>query len=526
MELPGRYEVNSSPNGGAVERFDLVARANLYRVDACLALDPERRSEMGQFFTPPPVARFMASLFGDSPPEIRLLDAGAGVGTLTAAFVEAVCRREVRPHSMSIVAYELEPLLAEYLHLTLTECQEVCGEWGIECFGKVLEEDFIRAGVDMVRGGLFPVERYSFNRAILNPPYRKIRSDSRHRHLLSSVGIETSNLYAAFLALAADLLEPGGELVAITPRSFCNGPYFKSFRLMFLGAMTLRRIHVFESREEAFRADDVLQENIIFHAVKEGDREQVCISTSYGPANESMTTHEVDYAQVIRPDDPDFIVHMATSAMDQFVLERIGVFRHSLDDLGIDVSTGRVVDFRVKDFLRADPGENVAPLIYPTHFSTGFVHWPRTGSRKPNGVVLAPPTATLLLPAGHYVLVKRFSSKEERRRVTAAIFDPARVPAPWVGFENHLNVYHHKNAGLPVELARGLALFLNSTLVDSYFRQFNGHTQVNAADLRMLPYPSREALTALGVHVGDEFPSQAEIDALLEREIQYHHPPR
>jgi adenine-specific DNA-methyltransferase len=374
------YEVNSITDVAAVE--GLTERVDLYRVDACRKLDSEQRSKMGQFFTPPSVARFMASLFGNPSPELRLLDAGAGVGTLTAAFVEEVCQRDARPRSISVIAYELEPLLVEYLHSTLVECQEVCQEHGVELVGKVLEEDFISAGVEMMRRGLFPVERYSFNRAILNPPYRKIRSDSRHRRLLSSIGIETGNLYSAFLAIAVDLLEPGGELVAITPRSFCNGPYFKPFRKLFLKAMALRRIHVFESREEAFRTDDVLQENIIFHAVKNGERGRVLISASHGAVDESMTVREVDYEQVVKPNDPDLIIHIAPSEMDQFVLDRTGVFRHSLDDLGIAVSTGRVVDFRAKDFLRADPGESAMPLVYPTHFHNGFVRWPKSGGRS------------------------------------------------------------------------------------------------------------------------------------------------
>jgi hypothetical protein len=80
---------------------------------------------------------------------------------------------------------------------------------GVGFVGRVLEEDFISAGVEMLRGGLFPVERYSFNCAILNPPYKKIRSDSRHRRLLSNIGIETGNLYSAFLAIVVDLLESG-----------------------------------------------------------------------------------------------------------------------------------------------------------------------------------------------------------------------------------------------------------------------------------------------------------------------------
>jgi adenine-specific DNA-methyltransferase len=233
-----------------------------------------------------------------------------------------------------------------------------------------------------------------------------------------------------------------------------------------------------------------------------------------------MTVREVDYEQVVKPTDPELIIHIATSDMDQFVLDRLAFFQHSLEDLGIAVSTGRVVDFRAKEFLRADPDPGTMPLIYPTHFDEGFVRWPKLRGKKPNAIVLAPRTEPLLLPSGTYVLVKRFSAKEEPRRVVAAIYDPKRIPSLYVGFENHLNVYHRGNAGLPMELAKGLAVFLNSTLVDSYFRQFNGHTQVNAADLRMLKYPSLEVLQALGVGVDEKFPSQKKIDDVLERELQ------
>jgi len=67
-----------------------------------------------------------------------------------------------------------------------------------------------------------------------------------------------------------------------------------------------------------------------------------------------------------------------------------------------------------------------------------------------------------------------------------------------LGFENHLNVFHAHRQGLPQTLAWGLAVFLNTTAVDDHFRRFNGHTQVNATDLRAMKYPSRQTLMALG----------------------------
>jgi adenine-specific DNA-methyltransferase len=114
-----------------------------------------------------------------------------------------------------------------------------------------------------------------------------------------------------------------------------------------------------------------------------------------------------------------------------------------------------------------------------------------------------------------YVLVKRFSSKEQHRRITAAVYDPRRVAPTGVAFENHLNYYHRNGAGLPAPLSRGLAAYLTSTIVDLHFRQWSGHTQVNASDLRKLRYPTQEVLEDLGKCIGHTMPPQDELDALV-----------
>ena len=191
-----------------------------------------------------------------------------------------------------------------------------------------------------------------------------------------------------------------------------------------------------------------------------------------------------------------------------------------MQDLGIGVSTDRVVDFRSRKSLRQLPGKKTAPLIYPIHLENGGIRWPKPEGRKPNAIDISEKTNALLLPASNYVVVKRFSSKEEPRRVVAAVYKSAQFATPFVAFENHLNIFHCNNAGLQDGIARGLALYLNSTLVDSYFKQFNGHTQVNATDLQKLPYPDRKTLAALGQYAKSPYPTQHEIDRLIEKEIQ------
>ena len=480
----------------------------------------DRRHELGQFLTPDPIADFMALLFEARWEELDLLDAGAGGGALTAALVRRLCASRHRPMRISVTVCELDGVLIESLHATLHGCQQECERAGVRFSTIVLNEDFVAAAVQMARHDLFGSHKPHFNAAIVNPPYRKIRSDSATRLLLRSAGIETSNLYTGFVALITKLLAERGELVAITPRSFCNGPYFKPFRTDFLETMSLRRLHVFESRSVAFSRDDVLQENIIVHAVKGAPKpEHVIVSSSTGAAGSPVAEREVEYADVVSPDDPEQFIHLVGDGRQKEARSFMGQLSASLPELGLAVSTGRVVDFRAQEFLRQQPGGDTVPLIYPCHFNGGFVHWPKDKTRKPNAIVSNEQTRELFVPAGVYVLVKRFTAKEERKRVVACIYDAHQIHAPLVGFENHLNYFHENGRGLPINLARGLAAFLNSTVVDLYFRQFNGHTQVNATDLRSLNYPTKPELEKLGRRIADPGMQQEELDTFVEEEL-------
>ena len=493
------------------------------RREASLRLDPQRRVQMGQFLTPGPVATFMAGMFECKRPLVRILDPGAGTGSLSAAFVLAMCQRLQRPSAIALTAYELDPLLVGYLRETLDRCRAACEETGISFEGRLVPHDFLEAGASTFAGDLFATgERERFDCAILNPPYRKIRTESRERKLLRSIGLETTNLYAGFLAVTARFLAPYGEMVAITPRSFCNGPYFEPFRRFILREMRFRRVHVFDSRGTAFADDKVLQENVVFHAVKTKDTDRdVVVSASIGPGEAGLRMRTIKHDELVHPRDRHAFIHIVPDRDGEFVRHRIGSLKASLSDLGLTVSTGRVVDFRARELLRAQPGRGTVPLIYPCHLQDGLVEWPNGKTRKPNALAVGPGAEDLLVPEGYYVLTKRFSTKEERRRVVAAVYDPTRVPAAQVAFENHLNYYHAQGSGLPAMVAKGLAAFLNSTLVDTYFRQFSGHTQVNASDLRALHYPELTTLIAIGKRIGKSVLPQEGLDHLVE-EVLFH----
>jgi adenine-specific DNA-methyltransferase len=475
----------------------LGEQADLLRIEASRTLDPEQRSTLGQYLTPCGIAALMASLFQQFSPSVRLLDAGAGAGSLVSAVVAEMCGRRGAPARVDAVAYEIDLGLITYLKRSLDACKAECDRHGVQFSGHVVPSDFIASAVRDIDGGLFWSNGPRFTHAILNPPYHKLNAHSKERRLLRRAGIETSNLYAGFVALAIQLLEPGGELVAITPRSFCNGPYFRPFREFLLHKTAVQHVHLFESRTASFADDDVLQENVIFHVIKGAQQGSVLVSVSEGPDDEMPSIREVPFEQIVSLGDPESFIRLVPDDSGRRIADAYASLPCTLRDLGLTVSTGKVVDFRVRHHLRPEPGKGTQPLVYPTHFADGVVRWPKQG-KKPNALADVHGTGDLWMPSGTYVLAKRFSSKEERRRVVAAVFDPEIVPAEKVGFENHLNVFHAEGAGLDPAVARGLAAFLNSTFVDTFFRQFSGHTQVNATDLRSLRYPSVAALDEIG----------------------------
>ncbi|EJG1824793.1 Eco57I restriction-modification methylase domain-containing protein [Vibrio parahaemolyticus] len=491
----------------------LVGSVDEIRTQANGLLDEDTRGQKGQFMTPASAARILSGMFRNLDGELNVLDAGAGVGSLTTALVERALS-EFQPTSINANAWELEDVLVENLNRSFALCREASEESQVAFGSAVNQVDFIQNAVDIIKARKAGEETPTFNKAILNPPYLKIAAASKERKNLRSVGVETGNLYSCFVTLALMLLEDGGELVAITPRSFCNGPYFNDFRRILLDGNNLSKLHIFESRTRAFKGDKVLQENVIFHIVKGEAQGQVEITSSTCADDPEPIVRMAEFNEVVNPNNPDRFIHIVTNDEQAGIATRIGGMPCSLVDLGIEASTGKVVDFRTKPNLRHDPAEDTVPLIYPMHFNNCMIEYPVESKKKPNAIALNEDTMKQMVPNGTYVLTKRLTSKEETRRIVAGLYTADLANVEVVGFENKTNYFHADGNPLEMDFAKGLWVYLNSNIVDQYFRQFNGHTQVNATDLRTLRYPTREQLIAMGQQV-QQF-DQEQFDALVE----------
>lgn len=495
------------------DQHDLVHQVDIRRKRVNDQLKPDTRAELGQFMTPGGVAKVLAECVDIQREELHLLDPGAGIGSLSAAVVARIVEAKDRPKVVTLTGYEVDATMREGLAETYTDCEKSLAELGVAVSSKIVEQDFVEAALADTR----PSE--GFTTAVLNPPFMKMSARSERAERLRSRGWSPANLYTAFWCAAMDWVGQGGDVVAITPRSFCNGSYFAGFRRYLLDESALRGIHVFDSRDKAFSDDGVLQETIVTHSVRGADPGPVHLRLSHDPGSVSMQ-RVVAFRDVVHVDDPNAFIRLPVDEAGEAVRESMSRLQHSLPDLGVAVSTGPVVDFRSREHLRTAAEPGLVPLFYPTHVANGAISWPRLGGRKPNA--FDPSGAEkLLIKDGPYTFVKRFSAKEERRRVVAGYYDgtlgstSGTVGRGAIAVENHLNYFHYEGQPLPDWLARGLTVFLNSTVVDTYFREFNGHTQVNAGDLRSLRYPSPEQLRVLGEAWRPDL-AQIEIDVAVQ----------
>lgn len=494
---------------------EFLAAVERRRVATGASLEPQARAARGQFFTPRASATLVASMAPlPIAEEWRLIDAGAGIGSLAAALV-ARWLAETEMRTMSVLAYEIDDALLRPLEETLMEARLLAAAFGRELRTTACSKNFVLA----------PPATGAGNLVVMNPPYGKLGVSSPERSILAAESpVKVTNTYAAFLVRAVRALAPGDALVAITPRSFANGPYFKDLRSELLTRASFLALHVFEARDRVFSDADVLQENLIFSMRLGASGREVAITTSRDATDEIVAVTR-DHDQIVDPADPQRFIRLPLDEDALLVAERMAAMPCVLSELGCAVSTGRVVDFRVKQQLRDRPGKGAVPLIYPQNLGDGRVHWPVETS-KAQALLLDDTTGKQTLPNEHYVIVKRFSAKEEPRRVVAAVAAPeAFAGAERIAFENHLNVFHAANRGLDPELAAGLAAYLNSRFVDDFVRQFSGHTQINATDLRELRYPAASQLRELGrVAAALEDPIDPDaLDELLEATLAQSH---
>ena len=487
----------------------------------------ERKSK-GQFFTQKEVALFMVNEFDINKQTIKLLDPGAGIGMLSAAFCCRILESQ-KPVSISIDAYENDIKIIPYLKKVFVRCKVILKEHGHKFNYNIIEKNFILNNPNYLnKETLFPLNEplTFYDYIISNPPYYKLNIDSPQSILMKEYVSGQPNIYTFFMALSLEMLLPKGEMVFIIPRCFCSGLYFKKFREWLLNNGIIKSIHMFESRSDVFSKNEVLQENVIIKIIPENNgskRDYVIISTSNDKQFHDLKKMNVSYKDILHRTHSDIFIKVPTNKTDIMVQHIINSWTHSLKDFNMKVSTGPIVSFRAVSHLSQEfiEEKTTAPLLWMHNIQDMDVIWPLKRKNKEGAIKINEMTIPILVPVKNYVLIKRFTSKEQKRRLYAGVFLKSNFNFERIGIENHLNYIRKAKGILSDEETYGLAGIFNTSLIDRFFRMMNGNTQVNATDIMNLPLPSLDKIEEIGGLIKKSKPSIGlELDKIVLKVLE------
>ena len=323
---------------------------------------------------------------------------------------------------------------------------------------------------------------------MINPPYFKYSAkDSKYARATSDLFRGDPNIYASFMAIVTASLSKNGQLISITPRSFTNGLYFKGFRDFLLSEASLNIIHIFKKRDRVFNTAEknILQENIICKFVKGNAQNPVTIRASNCNAdiNEYEETEQPSEL-IIDTQNGQNMIRIPETRDYADVMHLAELLPSNFSDVGYAISTGPVVEHRTKLFITDHSEKGTVPLFRPHNITPQYTSW--DGVQKKD--------ASFKLLEGHekhtvqnnnFVLLKRFSSKDEKRRLVASVHLKESSSQKFIGIGNKLNFITVKEGELNEVEASGLAAIFNSTFMDTYFRSISGNTQVNATEIRI-----------------------------------------
>ncbi len=471
-------------------------------------LTREDQRALGQFMTPAPIARFMAQrlVANVNNEPARVLEPAAGGGILAAAVVEALLAKPVenRPRLIQLLMYELDSRLIPRLYELCNHMRLACTEAGVEFHCLIKNEDFLLSELAL------SAEPLDGLITIANPPFLKLNKATDTRAALHSYAVYGQpNIYALFMAATARVTPANGGWCFITPRSWMAGEYFKAARRTLLQHLTIERLHAFESRTEGFEEDAVLQETVITWGsgrtlVEAGTN--ILVTRSQGAGDLATAGVQALPMERVVGDDDRAMFSLPHADVDPFE-----GWTATLKTYGFTVSTGPVVAFRAKEHVKEHAETGTVPLLWLQHVRQQQIVWPV--QKKREHVLANAESEWMLVPNAPMVVMRRFSPKEDERRVTCAAY-LGHLPGECIGLENHLNYIYRKGGAMTPAEARGISAFLASSVVDSHFRALAGSTQVNATELRKLPLPPLATLIRIGERVSDT-PSLTQIDEIV-----------
>ena len=206
----------------------------------------------------------------------------------------------------------------------------------------------------------------------------------------------------------------------------------------------------------------------------------------------NRTVFEAPYSTVVNGDAS--YVYLVTSTEEVQTLNELNRWTDTLPDIGLKMKTGLTVDFRNREALRDSAEDDAVPLFYSQHIQDGKVVFPAGKEHE----YIVTEQRGLLQENTNYLFVKRFTAKEEHRRLQCGVYLARKYPEyAEISTQNKINFISGLHE-LSECVVYGLYVLFNSTLYDSYYRTLNGSTQVNSTEINSMPVPPMNTIEAMG----------------------------
>ena len=460
-----------------------------------------KRKKIGQFFTSKETAVYMANMFDlkNIQNKISILDPGAGTGILSVALIDRIIKENIAD-SIKLTCYENDP---EVLPILKQNLQHVKNSIYIDFEFNIIEDDYLLTqAADFENTLLASSNPVKYDLIIGNPPYLRIMRNHPTAMALPTIIHGAPNYYFMFASMSLFNLKNNHEMVYIIPRSWTSGEYFKAFRNYFLTNGKLEHIHLFLSRDKVFSQEQVLQETIIIKVKKTFNSPKNVLITSSHTNNDFHNTTKiyVPYNSVVT--GKNLYVYLPTNEYEVNIIQKINKYQQTLPEIGFRMRTGIVVDFRQRDELREAPGKDIVPLFYAQHIKDGRVNHVPSGKELD---WISDKRSSSIQKNKNYIFVKRFTAKEERRRLQCGIYLATDFPKyKFIGTQNKINYVDRVDKNeLSLPMTYGIYALLNSTLFDMYYRILNGSTQVNSTEINNIPVPPIDIIESIGIRLLD-----------------------
>ncbi len=435
---------------------------------------------IGRFFTKREVARSLAGAFTFvSRYSVRLLDAGAGTGILSAAVVEAIAKSG-GVTEIYLTCYENDPAYLPRLTDNLERVRKKARhDYRVKLRVNICTDDFLTAPHP-------EEERYDY--IITNPPQEP--AGDAYADLFPDILPAGAPLACHFTAMAASLLAPDGQLIATLPLKAASAVTLTAFRRSLFRTAAPERIFLY-AREKTTSP----LRPIISLKLREGAAPaEVQLLTFPGEDTPAESTlPPLPYDAVVTEGDASLcLVH---SGEELGALVRMRGLPCRFASFGLRVRTGLVLESRYPDLLRDTPADGAVPLLHPRCLKDGIVQFPLPGVRRQ---YIIPRPASLAQPGKNILLMKRVPAKSDKRRLTCAVLLKNTVPAHF-STSNKLNYIDTENGEqMDPGFLFGLFGYLSSAPVDAYIRLTSKSGQLNARELANLPLPDAEHLRQIG----------------------------